>query len=887
VAAEGSVVRRLAFPATALTCALVVAAHVALISAGGTLATRANDVTQCLAAFAAAVACLRAAGREVHPTQRAGWRLLAAGCLSWGLGQLVRSVYELGLHRSLPFPSLADIGFVAFVPLSAWGLMLFVRAPSRGALRLRGMVEALLIGCSLLLTAWATVLPSVIEQSGRTGLSFALSVGGLFGALVLIAVAVFGFARTSSAHRASMALVSLGILVIAVADAGFAYVTATGDLTDTRPLDIGRVVGFVLVLVAAVQARAVAAVPVRTSTGGYGLALPYVPVVVALVASVVAQTRGHSLGPIGLSNAAVIVGVLLAHVWSLMRENNELTHYLQGLVEERTGQLAARERYYRSLTENATDVVTVVLDGRITYQSPSGERLHGRSAYDLIGVPFVDLVLEADQAPVVAALRAAGPEAPVSIELRMADVDDGVRYLDTTVVPLTDGQGLLLTSRDVTDQVALRTALAHRATHDALTGLPQRAVLRDRTGHLLDEQAELALLLIDFDDFSQVNDGYGRARGDELLRTLGATMRTTVSAADVVSRLGGDEFAVLVPGATPREALVVAQQLLEAISAPVTIEGREIVLEARIGISTTETSARQVDQLFRDADRALFAAKHGESRRVVVYDEAIQAAELDRVQLRADLRHAIDHDQMFLQYQPVIALETGRLTGVEALVRWRHPERGVVPPLDFISLAEDTGLIIPLGRWVLQEACRSAVLWRERVMGGEFTLSVNVSARQLRDPHFVVDLAEILAETGFAPEALVVEITESVLLTDLASTAMRLAALHAIGVRVAIDDFGTGYSSLSYLHQLPLDILKIDRSFVSGVTENGAKTALTRTVLDLARSLGLATIAEGIETEEQRDALLAMGCQEAQGFLFARPLDGDRLAALLGVPAIA
>ena len=885
--------RRAALPATVVTCALVVAVHATVISAGGTVADRVNDVTQCVAALAAAVACLGTARREQHRTLRAGWHLLAAGCASWGLGQLVSSFYELGLKQAAPFPSVADIGFVGFVPLSAWGLVLFVRSPSRGSTRLRGMVEALLIGCSLLLTAWATVLPSVIEQSDATGLPFALSVGYLFGDLVLIALAVFGFARSSSAHRVSMALVSLGVMAIAVSDAGFAYVAATGDLADTSPLDIGWVVGFLLVVVAAVQARGVDAPPVHTSTGGYGLALPYIPVVVALVASVVAQGRGQSLGPIGLSNAAVIVGVLLAHVWSLMRENNELTHYLQGLVDERTAQLAARERHYRSLIENASDILTVVdPTWRVTYQSPSGERELGRSASDLLGV-HVDTLVVADDAEVLrsALQRAAGhPGEVVSVEVRVLDRSRTVRHLDTTVVLLageTNEPGLLLTSRDVSDAVALRTALAHRATHDALTGLPQRVVLRDRTGHLLDAKAELALLLIDFDDFSQVNDGYGRERGDELLRTLATTMRTTVSAGDLVSRLGGDEFAVLVPGATPREALVVAQQLLEAISTPVTIEGREIVLEARIGISTTETSPRDVDQLLRDADRALFAAKQAESRRVVVYDEAIQAAELDRVQLRADLRRAIDHGEMFLQYQPVIALETGRLTGVEALVRWRHPERGVVPPLDFISLAEDTGLIVPLGRWVLLEACRSAVLWRERVMGGDFTLSVNVSARQLRDPHFVVDLAEILAETGFAPEALVVEITESVLLTDLTGTAMRLAALHAIGVRVAIDDFGTGYSSLSYLHQLPLDILKIDRSFVSGVTEMGAKTALTRTVLDLARSLGLATIAEGIETEEQRQMLLSMGCDEAQGFLFARPLDGDRLAALLGVTASA
>lgn len=877
-----------------IACAatLVAFASVLLVAPAGSLTARiVDDVGELLAASLAAWLCARASSKaqsQELPALARAWSWIAAACISWALGQLVWCGYEITLDREVPFPSGADIGFLAFYPMAALGMTAFVRSPSAVTRRLRAPVEALLTGTALSLAAWASFLQPVLRDSPLSAAAYTLSVGYVLGDLVIVALALFALARTPASHRGVLGLICTGVAGLGVSDAAFAYSSAVGTAGGGQVLDTGWLAGFLLLSLAAYRSGSKPVSPVALPPGG-ALFVPLAAVSLALIATAIGELRGLRIGGIGLGLAGLLLLLLLVLLWSVVLENRGLTHFLQDLVDQRTAELAVQERHFRALTEQGTEVVTLVdPSGRVTYQSPSGQRLHGAS---VVGMPYVGLVLPDDVSPVALALQEAlsDPTGAISVQTRVCGADGTLTYLDTRISNLLGEpsvRALLLSSRDVTERVVLERELEHRATHDSLTGLPHRSVLRQRAGTALSE-GPAALLLLDCEGVGDINDGLGREAGDELLRRLAAMIVSAVRPQDTVARLGGDEFAVLVPGAGAREASALAERLRFAVTSPVMLDGTQVVLGVNLGIATTDTVEPDVDQLLRAADLALVAAK-ADDLPVVVHGPKVQQAQAHRTQLRADLRGAIDGDQLFLQYQPVFDLAEGTLRGVEALVRWRHPEHGVIPPLDFIPLAEQSGQILPLGRWVLETACRAAVGWRERAMlvdGRSFSLSVNLSAKQLRDPGLVSDVRRILSGTGLPAEALVLEITETALLVDLEGACAVLTELRQLGLRVAIDDFGVGYSSLGYLHQLPLDILKVDRSFVVGVTDGGAKALLTRTVLNLAKSLGLWTVAEGIETDGQLAALKAMGCDEAQGYLFARPLDGDRLDALLGQPS--
>jgi diguanylate cyclase (GGDEF)-like protein/PAS domain S-box-containing protein len=843
-----------------------------------------------LVALFASFACARAAGTQSQRSQRNAWHCLSGAALSWGIGEGVRAWYDVVLGMKHAFPSWADVGFVGFYPLAAGGLVLLVWSPSGVTRRVRGPVEGLLAACALFLLGWATVLPSARWTSRSGSFGRDLSLGYVLADVVVLALAVFALTRTGPARRGVVGLLCAGIASLAVADTAFAYVTSLEDYGNGYLLNVGWVGAFALIGLAALLARSTpATAPAGLPTSG-GLLLPLITVTPSVVALVVSDLRGQRLGTVGSLVAGILILLLLVQIWTVVRENQQLTGYLSDQVDERTARLGERERHFQALTEGASDVLTLVdRDGVISYQSPSGLRLHGKTAEQVIGTPYAALLLVEDAVLLRGALQRAlaDPGSSGSVQSRASLPDGTLTYLDTTIVNLLAEPSvgaLLLSSRDITERVVLERELEHQATHDALTGLPHRAALLQRGAQVIADGDELGVLLLDLDGFAEVNHAYGRERGDALLRLVAGLIAGRAGPYDTVGRVGGDEFAVLAPGTTTWELEVLAERIHRAVTAPINVDGLEITLGAHLGIATTTSSPRETERVLKDAELALAVAKKQDGAPFLVYGPEIQAAQADRAQLRSDLRRAVDNGELFLQYQPVIDLETGHLRGAEALVRWRHPLRGVIAPLDFIPLAEDTGIILSLGRWVLETACRSAAGWQSRVLppdATQFKISLNVSAQQLRDRTFIDDVQRVLLGTGLPSSALVLEITETALLKDLAGASARLQELKDLGVRIAIDDFGVGYSSLSYLHQLPLDILKVDRSFVSGVTQEGAQRILTRAVLDLANNLGLWTVAEGIETEEQRDVLLEMGCREAQGYLFGRPMDGDLLEALL------
>lgn len=432
-----------------------------------------------------------------------------------------------------------------------------------------------------------------------------------------------------------------------------------------------------------------------------------------------------------------------------------------------------------------------------------------------------------------------------------------------------------------------RSELVHQAFHDALTGLPNRELFQDRTQHALARaqatrgnpgEAGIAVLFLDLDDFKAVNDGLGHAAGDRLLTTVAQRLRTALRAGDTIARLGGDEFAVLledVPDAAHAQGT--AERLLDALSLPVALGDHHATVGASIGVALSTGANESAGRLLRNADVAMYAAKTAGRGCHRIFEEGMYDRALGRMVAVEELRTAHRRGDFRLAYQPMHDLESGRVVAVEALLRWDHPDHGVIAPNDFIPLAEDSGLIVPIGRWVIQEACREAAhLQRLPGASPELTVSVNLSPRQLEDPGLVDDVAHALAESGIAPSTLVLELTESELTADLAAAAPLLFRLKALGVRLALDDIGTGYSRWSYLRSFPVDILKLDRELIA--SDDSADARLTRALLGLGRELELATVAEGIERPEQLDELRRMGCDIGQGYLFARPMDASQLA---------
>ena len=419
--------------------------------------------------------------------------------------------------------------------------------------------------------------------------------------------------------------------------------------------------------------------------------------------------------------------------------------------------------------------------------------------------------------------------------------------------------------------------LAHEAFHDSLTGLPNRSLFADRVAHALARsrrsRAPIAVLVIDLDDFQKANDVLGHRRGDALLGDVAGRLAACLRPSDTLARLGGDEFAVLLDDVDPGEAERVAARLLAALERPFEAGGRSVRVSASVGIAT---GAGDLETLIRDADLAMYRAKAEGKRRYEVFEPRLHEQAVERFELDAELDRAIEGGELVLAFQPIIGMTRGEVVGLEALVRWRHPTRGMLPPDRFIPLSEANGRIRELGLWVLREACRRAALWRAKYPGiPDLKIGVNLSAAQLRDPGVVRDVARVLEATDLEPSALTLEVTETVLMDDLdlQAAAHRLTELKQLGIQVAVDDFGAGHSSLRYLKGLPLDNLKIAQAYVDEIDRPEAHPRILKAILDLAEVFELRTVAEGIERAEQRDRLLELGCEFGQGFLLAKPLD--------------
>jgi diguanylate cyclase (GGDEF)-like protein len=456
-------------------------------------------------------------------------------------------------------------------------------------------------------------------------------------------------------------------------------------------------------------------------------------------------------------------------------------------------------------------------------------------------------------------------------------LSDG-RCIAITVQPMADG-GTVTTHQDVTEQRRSEAKITHMALHDALTGLPNRVLLNERLEHALARSKRgdlMAMHMLDLDHFKHVNDTRGHPAGDKLLQMVTERLRDLVREIDTVARMGGDEFAILQVGiADPSDATNLASRINASLCAPYSIDGHQVVIGTSVGIAVGPTDGDSPDQIIRNADLALYRAKGDARGTYRFYEREMDIQMRARSALETDLRTALSARQFELHYQPIVDLATNEVGGVEALIRWRHPEKGMVPPATFIPLAEQTGLIVPLGEWIIREACRTAAQWPNDVR-----IAVNLSAAQFVNPGLVQVIASALANSGLSPHRLEIEITETLLLQDSESTLAMLYQLRELGVGIAMDDFGTGYSSLSYLQRFPFDKIKIDRSFVKDIAENTGSLNIVRAVVALAQGLGIRTTAEGVETNEQLEKIRLEGCSEMQGYLFSRPLPAKEIEQL-------
>ena len=542
------------------------------------------------------------------------------------------------------------------------------------------------------------------------------------------------------------------------------------------------------------------------------------------------------------------------------------------------------ERRFGTLVENLPDsVMRFGLDGRVVFANATALRIRDELASR--GTVMADdwPALPPHVRPrFQRAMRAAIERRETHTLEYDLGPPGGETWSESTFVPEIGPDGevesVLLVARDVTERRRQEAELAHRATHDDLTGLPNRALLMAVLDQAVDglgaHPGHLALLFLDLDRFKLVNDSLGHATGDELLCRVADRLMGVLRPGDVLARLGGDEFTVLLPDADVDAAVRVAARLQESLAAPVDVGGVSFEVRASIGVVETDRPTPAAD-LLRWADAALYQAKDLGRNRVCTFDEVLRAEVSERSELDRELSRALDRDEMEVHYQPEVDLLTGRTVGVEALVRWHHPSRGLLPAGRFVPLAEENGTIVPLGRWVLGRAAATAAGWIEGgLVDEEFVVRVNLSARQLDQPGLAEEVAELLARTGLDPGRLCLEITETALMRDAGVGLRVLTALRGVGVRLAVDDFGTGYSSLSFLKRFPLDVLKIDRSFVDGLPDAPEDVAIATTILSLARSLGLSVTAEGVETDAQRRALVGLGCPRAQGYPLGRPMAG-------------
>ena len=875
-------------------CATVLFAVAVSSGLGGAWASSAVDnLGQLVAPLLAACACGWAAWRQ--PSTRTAWAFMAASSFCWGMGQVVWCYYELVRGVAAPVPSLADVGYLGAVPLAIVGLLAFPGGIRRATSRVRTLMDGLLISGSLLFMSWALVIGPIYQAHRGSLFKEILSMSYPATDVVLVSLVVVLAVQNGSAHRRSLVLVMAGIVAIAVSDTSFAYLTVANDYGVGSGLDTGWIVGYLLILLGALWSLGSTPPPSGDLPSDRVTPISVLgPYVFPAMAGGVAMARLVEGEPFGLFLALegfLLLGLLATRQIVTLLDNVTLNRLLHSKVELGTAELRLREARFSALVEHSSDLITIVgEDSLIDYQSPSIHPALGWDAVDVEGTRLDDLLHVEDRSRWQAVTRRLVTETggEVTVEWRLRRADDTWRVFQSVVTNLLDEAsvaGYVINSRDVNDQRVLEDQLREQAFHDQLTGLANGALFAEHVEQALRRRTRnggsLEVIIIDLDDFGAMNDRFGHLAGDELLTKVAARLQANLRDADAVARLGGDEFGVLFEGPTGvLTSGTPADRLVASFAEPFAVGSESVLLSASIGVAADDPDCVVEEDLMRRADLAMYAAKAQGKHAAVIYAPTLHGYRWDDVQLERDMRKALERGEFELHFQPIVDVATWSIAGVEALIRWNHPERGLVSPADFIPVAESSGLIVGLGEWVLDEACARTRHWTCRD-GSPLRVSVNVSPRQLSDPRFPAVAEAIAAARSYDLHRITLEVTESLFADDAIGRTELLTVLRDAGMKVAIDDFGTGYSALAHLRDLPVDILKIDKSFIDHITDDADSARLVRTILQLAGDFHLSTVAEGAEQPGQVALLCAWGCPFIQGYYFSKPLPHEEMERLL------
>ena len=828
-----------------------------------------------------------AARRTLDGRTRFAWRLVSTALLIQALGDGAWTYFEV-LGRTTMWDRLSHAPQLLITPLWLVAVLIFPRGTRSRADAIRFTLDTLTVVSAAAMVIWHFVLSPLLATETARETILIYTTYAAMDLITLVAAASMLLQDPGLTLRRSSWWIATGLMVCTIANTVWSGLSLLYPPTVAQVTDVLRIGGYLMIglgtCVGWTDARGIPAPSRGIALRARFSIVPYVAVALGYGLLFFMALRDSYRVTDLVVGAMILTVLVMARQLTAVRENMRLC------IEQAQKETEAR---FRSLVQHSSDVFAILDQlGIIRYVSPAAERVFGNSTERMVNRTLAELVHEADRGAYEAHFSASlmGSLSTGHIGCRMMRINGDWMRTETVATNLladVNVSGIVLTIRDVTERVTLEEHLRHQALHDPLTGLGNRALFQDRVAHALARadrtNDDVAVIFLDLDNFKEINDSLGHAAGDAVLVHTANRLRTCLRDSDTAARFGGDEFALLLEQTRGEgEVMDVANRISAALSRPLQVEGKDANLNASIGIARAQPS-QTADEVLRNADVAMYHAKARGKACAVLYESGMHAAVLDRIELQADLRKAVDRGELTVVYQPIVELGTQQIIGAEALVRWNHPYRGLVSPADFIPLAEETGIIVEIGEWVLTTAVSDAVNWPVPPGQQPVTITVNLSARQMVDGNFTEIVKRVLDQTELHADRLVLELTESMLVGRSTDTLALLHRIRALGVRIAIDDFGTGYSSLGYLSQYPLDVLKIDRSFVQGMDKGPNGRALASAVVALGRSLKLKVVAEGIERAEQEWDLRNLGCEYGQGFLYSKPISNHQLAKLLEI----
>ncbi|MGE5673008.1 MAG: putative bifunctional diguanylate cyclase/phosphodiesterase [Mycobacterium leprae] len=822
------------------------------------------------------------------PARRA-WGLIGVAIVVLGVGSVLMVRESVAGHTGALLWS--DVADLASAGLTLAGALALPGTRGTREERILLLIDSLIVSSTGTVLAWHFAVGRALPERGVALPGLLVALLFVMTDLALITATASAFVRSSGRARRSALLLALSALTITIGNLTWRYLILHGGYHPGGwPDQFWMLSALCLLYAANTQFHAGEGAEPASATGKAERFRPFMTWAATLAGSAIPpflfslpnHMRGSALNETLLLALDALITALIGFRYLLV------AHYNARLLTAN----AARqyEARFHALVQNSKDLITLVApDGTVIYQSPSHERVFGFKT-STVGRTIGGFVHPDDRRNLHEALENAARMPHGSTlrgKWRIYRVDGTWRQTETIVTNLLDQpeiNAILLNTRDVTEHVQMEEQLRHQAYYDSLTGLANRALFMESLGQILAQPAETptAVLMMDLDNFKTINDSLGHTAGDQLLMAVGNRLRDCLSGVGMAARLGGDEFAILLPVAGPDAAEAVSGELLGAFSSPFQVGEREIAITPSIGLVASAESMTNPEEVIRCADVAMYRAKRQGKGTYVLYQPGMGEVPAEQLELNIALRQALARSEFTLYYQPIYAVETGRIRGFEALLRWQHPTRGLVAPAEFIPVAEESDLIVEIGGWTLEEACRQARAWEE-IVGPALApvVNVNLSARQFQRGELMAEIDQALSQAGLSPDKLQVEITETAIMADVEAAATILERLKSTGIQVAVDDFGTGYASLSYLKRLPLDVIKVDRSFIDDLGHNQVDTAIVELIIGLSRQTGLAVTAEGVETAEQFELLRRMGAHRAQGFYLSRPLPADAAERLL------